>query len=203
VKSAVPALLRIGEAAERAGVSPRTLRYYEELGLLVPTGRSAGGARRYTEADVVRLGRIRELQELLGFDLVEIGEILRGEDQLADIRSGWSDAPLTGRKRMLEVAVEINARLRELVRAKQGRLDEMMRELDDKARRYRTRSRELAAELELAEQEGPERREGPESQEGPERQEGPESQEPERATDRAGQGTSQGARGRGPVSVKS
>ncbi len=50
-------LLRIGEAAERAGVSCRTLRYYEELGLLVPAGHSAGGARRYTGDDVERLRR--------------------------------------------------------------------------------------------------------------------------------------------------
>lgn len=143
--SAAPeTLLRIGEAAERVGVSSRTLRYYEELQLLVPGGRSAGGARRYTEADVARLTRIRELQELLGFDLVEIREILRGEDQLAGIRSQWTDAPQERRQKMLDDAVKINARLRELVRGKQARLDEMMRELDGKARRYRELRRELS-----------------------------------------------------------
>lgn len=137
------AALRIGEAAERAGVSCRTLRYYEELGLIDPAGRSSGGARRYTPGDVARLQRIRELQELLGFDLGEIGEILRGEDQLAGIRSAWTDAPIPRRREMLAEAVAINDRLRALVRAKQGRLAGMMGELEQKARRYRTLRREL------------------------------------------------------------
>ena len=132
--------LRIGEAAEQAGVSCRTLRYYEELGLLVPSQHSAGGARRYDEADLARLVRIRELQELLGFDL---GEILRGEDQLADIRSHYRDATVDERRAMLHSAVVINDRLRDLVKAKQDRLSGMMRQLEEKARRYR----ELNAEL--------------------------------------------------------
>jgi DNA-binding transcriptional MerR regulator len=64
--------LRIGEAAARAAVSVRTLRYYEELGLLTPSAHSPGGARRYAEEDVARLARIRELKDLLGFDLDEV-----------------------------------------------------------------------------------------------------------------------------------
>lgn len=140
----VPAgLVRIGEAAEQVGVSCRTLRYYEELGLVVPSDHTSGGARRYTESDLARLRRIRELQELLGFDLGEIGEILRGEDRLADIRSEWSDAPAVRRRAMLADAVAINDRLRALVRAKQGRLAEMMGELEAKARRYRVLERDL------------------------------------------------------------
>jgi len=135
--------LRIGEAAEQVGVSCRTLRYYEELGLLTPSQHSAGGARRYDEADLARLVRIRELQELLGFDLGEIGEILRGEDQLADIRSHYRDATVDERRAMLQSAVAINDRLRSLVKAKQDRLSEMMSQLEEKARRYR----ELNAEL--------------------------------------------------------
>jgi DNA-binding transcriptional MerR regulator len=139
-----PPSLRIGEAADRVGVSCRTLRYYEELGLLAPSQHSAGGARRYTEGDIGRLVRIRELQELLGFDLGEIGEILHGEDQLADIRSQYHAAGTKGRRAMLERAVDINDRLRSLVRTKQERLAEMMAELEAKAQRYRS----VAAEME-------------------------------------------------------
>ena len=62
-------LFRIGEAAERAGVSSRTLRWYEEIGLLAPSGHSSGGARRYSEDDLTRIEHIRELQSLLGLDL--------------------------------------------------------------------------------------------------------------------------------------
>lgn len=140
-------LLRIGEAAEKAGTSCRTLRYYEELGLLRPARHAAGGARRYTEDDVTRLRRIRELQELLGFDLGEIGEILHHEDQLTDLRSEVQAGVTPERRRqILAEAVGINDHLRALVRAKQGRLAAMMHELDVKARRYRAKAKELDSE---------------------------------------------------------
>jgi DNA-binding transcriptional MerR regulator len=137
-------LLRIGEAAEQAGVSSRTLRYYEELGLLRPARHSAGGARRYSREDVVRLHRIRELQELLGFDLGEIRDILGNEDQLADLRNEFQAGVSPERHRqILASAMEINDRMRSLVKGKQDRLQAMMQELEAKARRYRARAKEL------------------------------------------------------------
>lgn len=140
-----PVLLRIGEVAERAGTSCRTLRYYEELGLLKPAGHSVGGARRYTEDDVARLVRIRELQELLGFDLGEIGDILRSEDQLAGLREEFRAGVTPDRHRqILDEAMAINSALRALVRTKQDRLAAMLHELDAKARLYRSRARELS-----------------------------------------------------------
>ncbi|HXQ58884.1 MAG TPA: MerR family transcriptional regulator [Acidimicrobiales bacterium] len=143
----VTVLYRIGEVAERVGVSPRTLRYYEELGLLAPSDHSAGGARRYSEEDVARLLRIRELQELLGFDLGEIKVVLGAEDRRAGLRSEYlGSADLARRREILAEAVQINERLRSLVRAKQARLDEMMRTLDDNTDRYRSRAEELEAE---------------------------------------------------------
>lgn len=140
-------LLRIGEAAELAGVSSRTLRYYEELELLVPAGHSAGGARRYTDDDLARLRRIRELQELLGFNLVEIRAILRGEDQLADLRSEYnSGATVARRREILTEANAINERLRDTVSAKRRRLDEMMDEIDSRSERYAAASKKLDLE---------------------------------------------------------
>jgi len=139
-------MARIGEVAARAGVSVRTLRYYEELGLIAPTAHTAGGARRYCEDVVDRLLRIRELQELLGFDLGEIGDVLRAEDELADLRREYhGTAGLARRRAIVAEATGINARLRTLVRAKQERLDAMMRDLEATARRYRARAREMAA----------------------------------------------------------
>ena len=139
-------LLRIGEAAEQAGTSSRTLRYYEELGLLRPSRENRGGARWYTEEHVARLRRIRELQELLGFDLGEIGDILHNEDQLSELRSEVEAGVTPQRHRqILAEAMEVNARLRSLVRGKQERLSAMMQELDAKARRYRARAKELGA----------------------------------------------------------
>jgi DNA-binding transcriptional MerR regulator len=143
------ALLRIGEAAEQAGVSCRTLRYYEELELLVPAGHSAGGARRYTSDDITRLLRIRELQQLLGFDLGEIRTILRGEDQLADLRSEYhSGATVERRKAIIAQATEINMRLQQTVTAKQSKLEEMMRELEDRAKRNKAAAKKLESEVE-------------------------------------------------------
>ncbi|HEY6625102.1 MAG TPA: MerR family transcriptional regulator [Acidimicrobiales bacterium] len=141
---ATPVTLRIGEAAERAGVSSRTLRWYEERGLLVPTGYSVGGARRYSEDDVARLVHIRELQSLLGFDLGEIRDVLRGEDDLSGLRSEYtSGADDTRRREILLEATEINKKLRAVVRAKQERLAGMMGELETRASRYKKLLKEM------------------------------------------------------------
>jgi DNA-binding transcriptional MerR regulator len=135
---------RIGEAAERAGVTARTLRWYEEIGLLVPAGHSAGGARRYGDDDIRRIGRIRELQSLLGLDLGEIRDILVGEDALAGLRREYQAGGEAARRREILVeATGINEKLRSVVAARQRNLREMMRSLEEKATRYR----ELVAEL--------------------------------------------------------
>jgi DNA-binding transcriptional MerR regulator len=139
-----PVTLRIGEAAERAGVSSRTLRWYEERGLLVPTGYSVGGARRYSEEDVARLVHIRELQSLLGFDLGEIRDVLRGEDDLSGLRSEYrAGADDARRREILMEATEINKKLRAVVRGKQERLADMMGELEARAANYRARLKEM------------------------------------------------------------
>jgi DNA-binding transcriptional MerR regulator len=79
--------MRIGEVAKATGVTVRTLHHYDEIGLLVPSGRSESGYRLYSDADVGRLYRIRALQGM-GFALAEIGdELLRdGEDPRPALR---------------------------------------------------------------------------------------------------------------------
>jgi MerR family copper efflux transcriptional regulator len=67
--------MRIGEFAEQAGVTPRTIRYYEDLGLLGPNQREGQGFRYYTEAELGRLQKIEVLKQL-GLSLEEIGEVL-------------------------------------------------------------------------------------------------------------------------------
>jgi DNA-binding transcriptional MerR regulator len=148
--------LRIGEVAAAAGVSTRTLRYYQELGLISPSGHTPGGARRYGPADVERLTRILELRDLLGFNLVEIAEILAAEDRLAGLRAEWWGAELSGgelsggeppgpkrREEILEEAAELNHRLQANVHGKLERLGGFLRELEARAGRYE----EVAAEL--------------------------------------------------------
>ena len=67
-------LLQIGEFARRAGTNLRTLRYYEELGLLIPASRSQGGFRYYRRCDLNRLGMIHQLQSL-GLPLERIRDL--------------------------------------------------------------------------------------------------------------------------------
>ena len=68
-------LVQIGEVAGRLGISPRTIKYYEELGLIEPEERSPGGFRLYAERDVHRLERILRLKDM-GFSLAAIREFL-------------------------------------------------------------------------------------------------------------------------------
>lgn len=72
-------LSRIGEVAEHLGVSPRTIKYYEELGLVAPRERSPGGFRLYDAADVDRLERVLRLKAM-GFSLAAIREFLAVRD---------------------------------------------------------------------------------------------------------------------------
>src|SRR5678816_3104539 len=81
--------LQIGEAAERASLTQRTLRYYEEKGLLSPPTRMDGGFRLYSSDDMERIDRVRQLKELLGFSLAEIKEMLEFEDVRLQIRAEW------------------------------------------------------------------------------------------------------------------
>jgi MerR family transcriptional regulator, copper efflux regulator len=67
--------MHIGELADRAGMSLRTIRHYDEVGLLVPSARSTGGFRVYTDGDLERLLVIRRMKPL-GFTLEEMAELL-------------------------------------------------------------------------------------------------------------------------------
>lgn len=141
------AMYAIGEAAQRAGVSTRTLRYYQELGLLTPSAHSPGGNRRYSESDIARLLRILELRNLLGFDLERIGEIMRAEDRLAELRDEVRRGTTTRRRRqVVEEALVLNARMREQVQAKLRELEGFLQELEAKAARYHEVANELGIE---------------------------------------------------------
>lgn len=76
-------LLKIGEFARLADTNLRTLRYYEELGLLQPADRSPGGFRFYRKTDVNRVFMIRDLQEL-GLNLEKINELISVRENLGD-----------------------------------------------------------------------------------------------------------------------
>ena len=141
------ALLRIGEAARRAGVTTRTLRYYQEVGLLEPSGATPGGNRLYSADDVERLRRILDLRDVMGFDLDRIRLFLGSEDRLAELRAEAQRGISTKRRReMLAEATDLNARMQAEVNTKVGLLQGMLAELRAKASRYADIRDELDAE---------------------------------------------------------
>jgi DNA-binding transcriptional MerR regulator len=134
--------------AQRAGVSTRTLRYYEELGLLSPSGHSSGGARRYSDATVERLSRIKELQELMGLNLDEIRTILDAEDRLLALKAEYRSGRVAARRReqIVREAIEINADLRSRVSDRVANMKRFLDELEAKAERYAAILAESAGE---------------------------------------------------------
>lgn len=82
--------LRIEQVAARTGLTKRTLRYYEEIGLLAPPSRTEGNYRLYHEDDIQRLERIKRLKDLLGFSLAEIRELASIEEQREQVRAAWN-----------------------------------------------------------------------------------------------------------------
>jgi DNA-binding transcriptional MerR regulator len=137
-------LLSIGDAAERVGVSTRALRYYQQLGLMTPSGCTPGGLRRYSEADVVRLLRIRELQTVLGFNLDEVAVVLRNEDRTTDLCRLCRDER-TGSVEWRAVAIECLAlqdELRITVETKREVLGGFLGDLEDSVGRLRRLLRE-------------------------------------------------------------
>ena len=82
--------IRMEEVVRRTGLTPRAIRYYEEMGLLSPSGRTAGGFRLYDEVEIAQLIRIKELQTLLGFALAEIKQILRVDTARAGLRQAYA-----------------------------------------------------------------------------------------------------------------
>src|SRR5215469_10601479 len=89
---ATDALFRMEDVVKRTGLTPRAIRYYEEVGLLTAQSRTAGGFRLFSEADVVLLQRIKELQTLLGFSLAEIKERLHVDAVRAELREAYAQA---------------------------------------------------------------------------------------------------------------
>ena len=142
--------IRISDAATRAGVSARTLRYYEELGLLTPSLYTAGGERRYTTEDIAHLERILELREVLGMNLDEIKEFLSFETRLDELRDTYRATKGVGtrkarveQKATLTEALELNETLAQQLSTKLARMDAFRARLAHDAQRCR----ELLAEL--------------------------------------------------------
>jgi DNA-binding transcriptional MerR regulator len=138
-------LLGIGAAAAQAGVSERALRYYQQLGLITPCSCTPGGMRRYSEDDLARVARIRQLQVLLGLNLDEIAVVLRNEDRMAEIKRTYlhehtSDAE---RRELVRESLQLQHDLRTTVEAKRVAIEGFLADLDVRI----ARSSDLLAQM--------------------------------------------------------
>jgi DNA-binding transcriptional MerR regulator len=132
--TAVAAPMRIGEVAQLTGTTPRTIRYYEEIGLLGKTADRAQGKHRcYTEADVERIQEIVRLRDLLGLSLEQLGRLVEAETARAEIRREYrsTDDPSRRRELLEQAAHHLDTQL-ELVRRRITELTGLERELASK-----------------------------------------------------------------------
>ncbi|HEX7582138.1 MAG TPA: MerR family transcriptional regulator [Gaiellaceae bacterium] len=137
-------MIRIGEVAERTGVTPRTIRYYEEIGLLDSSERRKGEHRLYEQADVDRLLELTRLRDLLNLSLEELKQLVEAEVARSAIRRRFdateSDAE---RLQLLDAALpHVDTQL-ELVRRRMRELELLEGELVEKRKQILARRREL------------------------------------------------------------
>jgi MerR family transcriptional regulator, repressor of the yfmOP operon len=140
--------LRIGDVARLVGTTPRTIRYYEEIGLLPETlGRPSGSHRNYTHAEVERLREVMRLKDLLGVSLEELKTLLTAEEARAEVRAQLrrDDVDPARRRELLAEALGHIERQLELVRHRAGELARLQGELSETRRRARRKIRELDA----------------------------------------------------------
>ena len=139
--------LRIGDVAKLAATTPRTIRYYEEIGLLPGSSdRGQGKHRCYTEADVARVREIVRLRDLLGLSLDQLSQLLEAEAARADLRREWSRTDsIAERRRIIDQALGHIGTQLELVRDRRRELEQLEGELVGKQRQLHERIRELGA----------------------------------------------------------
>jgi DNA-binding transcriptional MerR regulator len=138
-------LLRIGEVARLVDTTPRTIRYYEEIGLLPASGeRESGRHRLYTEADVERLQELLRLKDLLGVSLDELKELVEAEHARAALRNEWRHGGEEARPHeILDEAIGHIGRQLALVRGRRAQLERLEAELAARRRQLRERLRRI------------------------------------------------------------
>jgi MerR family transcriptional regulator, repressor of the yfmOP operon len=128
-------LLRIQEVADLVGLTARSIRYYEEIGLLEPAARSEGAYRLYDADDVARLQFIKGLRDDAGFSLAEIGQLLEDETARATNRARFRESRSAKERRavLLDGMTRIDRQVATL-RAKIARLQSMIDAADERRR---------------------------------------------------------------------
>ena len=145
--------LRIGDVARLIGTTPRTIRYYEEIGLLPEApARSSGRHRIYTDAEVERMREVMRLKDLLGVSLEELKTLLTAEEARAEVRAQLrrENVDPARRRELLGVALGHLDRQLALVRHRASELERLDGELGETRKRVKRKIRELDAHAEGA-----------------------------------------------------
>lgn len=130
--------LKIGELAEKCATTTRTLRYYEDLGLIGPLQRRNGKFRVYAPETQDRIRQIKELQDLLGWSLDEIRLHFQLDDEVRRLRAAFKEADSAAtRLQILGQAREFTELQRVLIAERQARLTAMDLHLQQKLVHYR------------------------------------------------------------------
>lgn len=138
------AYLQIGEVAERTGVTQRTLRFYEEKGLLRPPSRMDGGFRLYSEEDVKRVEMIRRLQDLLGVTLADIKEMVDAQEMLRELRAQYRpEAGVEEKRRQLTKAIDVVQAQYAIVKQKCEQMEELKGQLEERLKTFDRWMKEL------------------------------------------------------------
>jgi DNA-binding transcriptional MerR regulator len=136
--------MRIGALAKAAGTTVRTVRYYEEIGLLPADARQAGEHREYDDSDVERLRELLRLKGLLGLSLDELRDVIVGEQARAERRRAWHEtSDPVERERLLREAIAHTDSLLVLVMRRKAELEEFEAELNERRQRSTHKLREL------------------------------------------------------------
>jgi MerR family transcriptional regulator, repressor of the yfmOP operon len=141
-------LLRIQEVAAEIGLTPRSIRYYEEIGLLAPAARSEGDYRLYDRDDLDRLRYIKGLRDDAGFSLAEIAQLLEDETARARNRARFreSDDPAERRTIVDDALARVDRQIATL-RAKADRLEAMIADADTRRTHLTAHLAEIEAEI--------------------------------------------------------
>jgi DNA-binding transcriptional MerR regulator len=145
--------LRIGDVARLVGTTPRTIRYYEEIGLLAEApARPSGRHRIYTQSEVERLREVMRLRDLLGVSLEELKTLLTAEEARAEVRAQLrrEDVDPGRRRELLAEALGHIDRQLELVRHRADELAKLQNELSETRKRVKRKIREADARAEGA-----------------------------------------------------
>jgi DNA-binding transcriptional MerR regulator len=148
VRSEDDQFLRIGELAARTGLTQRTIRYYEEVGLLPPATRTHGDYRLFSKRDVNRLDKILRLRDVFGFSLAEIRNTIDAEETIEQLRTEYrATEDVATRIMKLDQARILTEGQLELLERKVAQMKELKVELEARLHRYVAKRNELVAAM--------------------------------------------------------